>query len=72
MLQVRRPVDFLDVEHEYFSLLWTELLTQLSHIVVPEVPLVRAKILQALGGLVEFRLQADHHRPRAFEPGEDI
>jgi len=48
------------------------LLPQSSHVVVPEVPLTRAEILQAFGGFVELRLYTDHYGSRALQPGKNI
>jgi len=44
----------------------------LSHVVVSKVPLARGEILQAFGGLVEFRLYTDHYGSRALQPCKNI
>lgn len=72
MLQVRRPIDLPNIEHECLPILRTKLFTQSSHIVVSKIPLFRTEILQTLGGFGKFRLYADHYRPWALEPSKSI
>lgn len=62
----------LDVEHEGLPIVRAELLYQSLDVLVLEVPLLRTEVLEALGGLVEFRLDAHHDGLAAAQIGQKI
>ena len=72
VLQIRGPVDLPDIEHEGLPVLGAEHLSQSPNVLVLEVPLLRAEVLEALGRLVELRLDAHHDGLAAPEAGEQV